>query len=507
LSRTGADFVYENGRKVQETLALSWPSTRTGSYAYTDAGRLSTSTIDGQATTYSFDAAGNITGVRRAGEASTTLTYSDNRLTSMGSTIYGWDEANGRRVSMRRSGEPSTTYSYTDSGAMSAFLRPGTDSTLSASYSYDASGRRTRSVDRAQTSTSSVETTTTWIYDGLNLVSLAAERSDGATWSITYVYDERARPYVGIYRSGDASTTFLIVTSDRGDVVELVDSSGTPFATYGYDAWGNPASASTQSTNTAQAPAGVEIALRQPLRYAGYAFDTNSSLYYCSQRYYDPMTIQWMTKDPARADGEESAYQYCGGDPVGKVDPSGLWSAAMHKNWTRQWSAEYLGWSKEGWAATVGLGAWYTDQMIPWEAEAHFNLQASPRRQADRWLNASFGPGSCDSRVRWMSTRFSLAVGLWKLRRRHDSLLQLGIGLHAVQDTYAHGNAFLLAHQFEPASTLALSHRNHQKWDDPGESPWRVAATRNLTVRWLRMFARTVGLPLGGTRSENRGLM
>jgi hypothetical protein len=34
-----------------------------------------------------------------------------------------------------------------------------------------------------------------------------------------------------------------------------------------------------------------------------------------------------------------------------------------------------------------------------------------------------------------------------------------------------------------------------------------VAATRNLTVRWLRMFARTVGLPLGGTRSENRGLM
>ncbi|MCL4079230.1 hypothetical protein MX659_06470 [Coriobacteriia bacterium Es71-Z0120] len=26
----------------------------------------------------------------------------------------------------------------------------------------------------------------------------------------------------------------------------------------------------------------------------------------------------------AKADGEESAYQYCGGDPVGKVDPSGL---------------------------------------------------------------------------------------------------------------------------------------------------------------------------------------
>ena len=34
-------------------------------------------------------------------------------------------------------------------------------------------------------------------------------------------------------------------------------------------------------------------------------------------------TAQFITKDPAKADGEESAYQYCGGDPVGKVDPSG----------------------------------------------------------------------------------------------------------------------------------------------------------------------------------------
>jgi len=64
------------------------------------------------------------------------------------------------------------------------------------------------------------------------------------------------------------------------------------------------------------------------LRYAGYCYDDFSGLYYCSQRYYDPATAQFITKDPAKADGEESAYQYCGGDPVGKVDPSGLYYAA-----------------------------------------------------------------------------------------------------------------------------------------------------------------------------------
>jgi RHS repeat-associated protein len=45
---------------------------------------------------------------------------------------------------------------------------------------------------------------------------------------------------------------------------------------------------------------------------------------YCSQRYYDPATASFITKDPAKADGKGSAYQYCGGDPVGQVDPSGL---------------------------------------------------------------------------------------------------------------------------------------------------------------------------------------
>ncbi|MDI6844275.1 RHS repeat-associated core domain-containing protein [Parvivirga hydrogeniphila] len=64
------------------------------------------------------------------------------------------------------------------------------------------------------------------------------------------------------------------------------------------------------------------------MRYAGYVFDEHSGLYCLSKRYYDPATAQFLTKDPAKADGEESPYQYCGGDPVGKVDPSGLHSSA-----------------------------------------------------------------------------------------------------------------------------------------------------------------------------------
>jgi hypothetical protein len=56
-------------------------------------------------------------------------------------------------------------------------------------------------------------------------------------------------------------------------------------------------------------------------------------LYYLSARHYDPATMQFLTKDPARADGEESAYQHCGGDPVGKVDPSGMWWTLSKMRW------------------------------------------------------------------------------------------------------------------------------------------------------------------------------
>jgi len=122
-----------------------------------------------------------------------------------------------------------------------------------------------------------------------------------------------------------------MLTTDRGDVVELLDRDGDAFAAYRYDEWGNPLGSGdhatgvwTQATTLIDATTAGLIADRQILRYAGYAYDAESGLYYCSARYYDPVTRQWTTKDEVKADGEESAYQYCGGVPVSQVDPSGF---------------------------------------------------------------------------------------------------------------------------------------------------------------------------------------
>ena len=157
------------------------------------------------------------------------------------------------------------------------------------------------------------------------------------TLQIDYLYDEEGTPYGGVYRSPTdtgAPIFFAMLTTDRGDVLELLDANGDPFAGYRYDVWGNPTGTWTANTSlisdviTPGLPAA--IANRQVLRYASYVYDSESGLYYLSARSYDPATAQFISPDLAKADGEESAYQYCGGQPVTGLDPTGEYAVNIH---------------------------------------------------------------------------------------------------------------------------------------------------------------------------------
>jgi RHS repeat-associated protein len=180
-----------------------------------------------------------------------------------------------------------------------------------------------------------------------------------SSWRIDYLYDEEGTVWGGVYRSPASSTSpvyFSIITTDRGDVACLCDADGNAFAAYRYDAWGSPQGAGTyatgiwtQGTSLMTSTLAGEIASRQVVRYASYVWDAESALYYCSARYYDPATRQWTTGDPAKADGEESAYQYCAGEPVGRVDASGRVSCPYPKWWVRLYSRNDRGYRTESW--------------------------------------------------------------------------------------------------------------------------------------------------------------
>ncbi|MHB9003978.1 MAG: RHS repeat-associated core domain-containing protein [Coriobacteriia bacterium] len=167
-------------------------------------------------------------------------------------------------------------------------------------------------------------------------------RSDEATWALEYLYDEKGTATGGIYSAEGTSAAFLVVATDRGDVRELLDADGHSFAFYSYDAYGNPGEKLMRATARVPTALAAQIAERNVLRYAGYCYDEMSGLYYLSQRYYDPESASFISKDPARADGEESAYQYCAGDPVGKVDPTGLrYDPVAALLYAKRWSSRY----------------------------------------------------------------------------------------------------------------------------------------------------------------------
>ncbi|MBE0418310.1 MAG: RHS repeat-associated core domain-containing protein, partial [Coriobacteriia bacterium] len=94
------------------------------------------------------------------------------------------------------------------------------------------------------------------------------------------------------------------------------DVDGEVVNAYAYDPYGEVLSA--------------EETVENPYRYAGYRYDEPTGLYYLWNRYYDPETCRFLTRDPYPGELDSpmsmNPYLYCLGDPVNLVDPTG-WCA------------------------------------------------------------------------------------------------------------------------------------------------------------------------------------
>lgn len=328
-----AEYDPATGRKTREHLELAFGGTIESEYSYTPTGRLRSHVSPGTGATYRYDEHGNLVEAECEGSVTEYQYDRADRLRSAAcsdgrsSMVYWWDEATGRRTGEGATAStPSATYAYSADGRLVSYRDATPGHVVRADYAYDAVGRRVRSEVEAD----GTSTTTEWSFDGRRVVALRARRGD-ETWRIDYLYDEDGAPYAGVYRSSmcvDAPVVFAMVTASRGDVVELLDLDGVPFVAYRYDAWGVPDTPQSRATGRIAGVVAARIAERQVLRYAGYVYDAElgpkgHGMYCLWARHYDPSTRQFLSKDPEKADGEESPYQYCSGDPVGAVDPSG----------------------------------------------------------------------------------------------------------------------------------------------------------------------------------------
>ncbi len=100
---------------------------------------------------------------------------------------------------------------------------------------------------------------------------------------------------------------------------------GNVVVKYKYDAWGNHKvldAAGEEITSSSH------IGNKNPFRYRGYFYDTETGLYYLQTRYYDPAIGRFLNMDSINYANPEALnglnlYAYCGNNPVMNVDPTG----------------------------------------------------------------------------------------------------------------------------------------------------------------------------------------
>ncbi len=186
-------------------------------------------------------------------------------------------------------------------------LASATNTSTSVTYTYNQNGIRTsKTVNGVKT---------TYVLDENDL--LMGEITGENT--IVYLYDENSSIYGFVYNG----TPYFYLFNGQGDVMNIVDETGTVVATYNYDAWGKVITATG------------DMAAINPIRYRGYYYDAETELYYLQSRYYDAVVGRFLNADDVmylrlyESSCALNLFGYCCNNSVNMYDPNGRWVLAL----------------------------------------------------------------------------------------------------------------------------------------------------------------------------------
>lgn len=267
---------------------------------------------------YSYDRAGNL---QNKYEQVLDPTYGYPTGTQNGNTYEYTDtswkdkltKVNGSNISYDANGNP---LSYRDGMSFEwengRILKNINTSDKAIQMSYDSNGMRTqKTVDGVKTN---------YYYDSnKNLIALVKGND-----TLLFYYDSDGSATSFSYNG----TMYFYVKNLQGDVIRIIDLAGTEVASYVYDAWGN-------IKDTKGEPTIREI---NPIRYRGYVYDTETSLYYLQSRYYDPFTGRFLNADDTHyimfPSLMANLYTYCDNNAISNTDTNGktawLWMLGLY---------------------------------------------------------------------------------------------------------------------------------------------------------------------------------
>jgi len=161
-----------------------------------------------------------------------------------------------------------------------------------------------------------------------------------------------------------------------GSVAAVTDLNGTVVEEYSYTAYGM-LTVDTKVGDTTGVGTATRVA--QPFGFTGrrHDYEEGSGLYYYRLRYYDPVAGRFVSRDPLGLWGDPgqrgNGQSYCGGNPVNRVDPMGLYEAKIAMEiFKREYGGYALLWRAQALGITVDWDEdWDTPDNSPFEIDSN----------------------------------------------------------------------------------------------------------------------------------------
>jgi RHS repeat-associated protein len=347
-------FNYDSIGRTYEKLINTGTANYKTSYAYTAgvAGQTTTKvgaiTNGTDAISYTYDANGNIETITRSGkvikytynslnelqrednqELNKTIVYAyDNggniatkteyayttgavgTATKVYSYLYGdtnWKDKltsyDGKAITYDNIGNPLTYNGYTYTWEQGRQLKSINGNGQTIAYKYNSSGIRT-------------EKTVNGVVTKYHLVGDKVTYEESGTDKIYYTYDSSGN----LVSMNLNNVEYYYIRNAQGDIIGLIDKNGSQVVSYSYDSWGKVVSVGGTLAST--------VGAKNPYRYRGYRYDSETQLYYLNSRYYSHELGRFINSDGIIGQAGEilghNLFAYGKNNHINMSDPNGF---------------------------------------------------------------------------------------------------------------------------------------------------------------------------------------